>query len=165
VRRLAKRTPGPAAVTLLAAAVAWANPSMAHHAVAHEMLVIQAPWVYVDPLEPDGARAFVSLRNRSRHDHALIGAESPAAARVELHVTPTAALASGDEGPVMALPARAAIHLGPGSSYIRLHGIQAELVAGTSIPLILRFQDDSVLRLQAEVRMARSRESPFRRVP
>jgi periplasmic copper chaperone A len=142
-------------MTLLVAAGAWAHPSMAHHAVAHEMLVIQAPWVHADPLVPYGARAFVSLRNRSRHDHALIGAESPAAARVELHVTPQAALAPGNEGPVIALPARAAIHLGPDTSHIQLHGIQAELVPGTSIPLILRFQDDSVLRLQAEVRTAR----------
>jgi copper(I)-binding protein len=142
-------------MTLLVAAVAWANPSMAHHAVAHEMLVIQAPWVHVDRLAPDGARAFVSLRNRSRHDHALIGAESPAAARVELHVIPNAAHAPGDEGPVIPLPARAAIHLGPDTSHIQLYGIQPELVPGTSIPLILRFQDDSVLRLQAEVRMAR----------
>ena len=142
-------------MTLLAAAVAWANPSMAHHAVAHEMLVIQAPWVNVDPLAPDSAHAFVSLRNRSRHDHALIGAESPAAARVELHVIPKAALDPGDEGPVIPLPARAAIHLGPDTSHIQLHGIQPELFPGTSIPLILRFQDDSVLRLQAEVRTAR----------
>ncbi|MCA1790524.1 MAG: hypothetical protein LC667_11905 [Thioalkalivibrio sp.] len=59
-------------MTLLAAAVVWTNPSVAHHAVAHEMLVIQA-----------------------------------------------------------------------------------ELIPGTSIPLVLRFQDDSVLRLRAEVHMAR----------
>jgi periplasmic copper chaperone A len=142
-------------MTLLVATVAWANPSLAHHAVAHEMLVIQAPWVYADPLVPGGARAFVSLRNRSRHDHALIGAESAAAARVELHVAPQGALAFGDEGPAIALPARAEIHLGPDTSHIHLHGIQAELVPGTSIPLILHFQDYSVLRLQAEVRMAR----------
>jgi periplasmic copper chaperone A len=142
-------------MALLVAAVVWAHPSMAHHAVAHEMLVIQAPWVYADPLAPDSARAFVSLRNRSRHDHALIRADSPAAARVELHVTSKAALDLGDEGPVIALPARAAIHLAPDTSHIQLHGIQAELVPGTSIPLILRFQDDSVLRLQAEVRLAR----------
>lgn len=140
---------------LVAAAVVWANPAMAHHAVSHEMLVIQAPWVHADPLVPDGARAFVSLRNRSRHDHALIGAESPAAARVELRVIPDAALDPADEGPVIPLPARAAIHLGPAKSHIYLHGIQPELVPGTSIPLILRFQDDSVLRLQAEVRTAR----------
>jgi copper(I)-binding protein len=70
-------------------------------------------------------------------------------------VTSKAALDLGDEGPVIALPARAAIHLAPDTSHIQLHGIQAELVPGTSIPLILRFQDDSVLRLQAEVRLAR----------
>lgn len=155
MRCLAKRTAGLPAMTWLVAAVIWANPSMAHHAVSHEMLVIQAPWVYADPLAPDSARAFLSLRNRSRHDHALLGAESPAATRVELHIAPEAALGLGDEGPVIPLPARAAIHLGPDTSHIRLHGIQTELVPGTSVPLILRFQDDSVLRLQAEVRMAR----------
>ena len=142
-------------MTLLVAAVVWANPSVAHHAVSHEILVIQAPWVYTDPLAPDSARAFLSLRNRSRHDHELIGAESPAATRVELHVAPEATLDLGDESPVIPLPARAAIHLGPGTSHIQLHGIRTELFPGTSVPLILRFQDDSVLRLQAEVRMAR----------
>jgi len=142
-------------MTLLATAVAWTNASMAHHAVAHEMLVIQAPWVHADLMAPDRARAFVSLRNRSRHDHALIGAESPSAARVELHVIPNAVLDAGDKGPLIPLPARAAIHLGPDTSHIQMHGIQPELVPGTSIPLILRFQDDSVLRLQAEVRTAR----------
>ena len=141
-------------MALLVATVVWTNPSMAHHAVSHDMLVILAPWAYADPLAPDSARAFISLRNRSRHDHALISAESPAAARVELHVTPMTTLDPGNEGPVIALPARAAIHLTPDASHIRLHGIQTEPVPGTSIPLILRFQDDSVLRLQVEVRMA-----------
>lgn len=163
MRRIWRQALGLAAITLLVAAVAWARPSMAHHAVSHEILVIQAPWVHADPLVPDDARAFVSLRNRSRHDHALIGAESPAAARVELHVLPNTAPDPGDEGPVIPLPARAAVHLGPDTSHILLHGIQRELVTGTSIPLLLRFQDDSVLRLQAEVRMAHSRKKPYSR--
>lgn len=118
------------------------------------MLVTSAPRVSLHPVAADTAQVHLSLRNRSRHDHALIGVKSSLADEAWI-ITGTPTLAGGPkrahphEG--LPVPARATLHLAPGGPHILLTGVTTVLRPGDAVPFTLRFQDQSVLKLTAEV--------------
>lgn len=137
---------------LLASSGPGSIPTLAHHAVAHDLLVSKAPWVVLNPLEPTTAHAYLSLRNRSRHDHKLIRATSPVAGTATLHVSGDSPTALQDTTTSIALQARSNTDFTPTGPHVTLHGVQTRLEPGNRLPLHLYFQDESVLRLEAEVR-------------
>ena len=141
-------------LSLLLAGLLGAGSAMAHHAVAHDMLVTSAPRVSVQSHASDTAQVHVSLRNRSRYDHALIGAESSLAEEAWIIAgTPTPAGEPERADPLKGLtvPARGTLRLAPGGPHILLIGVTAQLRPGDVVPVTLRFQDQSVLKLTAEV--------------
>lgn len=106
----------------------------------------------VPPGQPNSA-AFMSLRNTSDEDRALVGAESPAAEVVELHTHVE------DEGMMrmrrierIALPAGERVTLQPGGLHVMLIGLKSELAPGRTVELTLIQDDGERLMVQAPVR-------------
>lgn len=142
-----------AAACLLVSVGPGSAPALAHHAVAHDLLVTKAPWVVVDLLDSTTARAYFSLRNRSRHEHRLIRATSPVATTTTLNASPrTNSAESNNAQTTISLPARSNTDFTPAGAYIKLKGIHPGLEPGDRLQLNLHFQDESVLRLEAAVR-------------
>ena len=128
-------------------------PALAHHAVAHDLLVSKAPWVVVDLLDSTTARAYFSLHNRSRHEHRLVRAASPVATTTTLNASPRAnSTESHNALTTISLPARSNTEFTPAGAYIKLNGVHPGLEPGDRLQLNLYFQDESVLRLEAAVR-------------
>ena len=83
----------------------------------------------------------------------LIGAASPAAARVELHVTEK----KGDvmrmrEVKVYDIPVGGVFALEPGGAHLMLVDLKAPLKQGTKVPLTLRFEKAGEMKVELEVR-------------
>lgn len=83
----------------------------------------------------------------------LIGAASPAAARVELHVTTK-------EGEVMRMrqvkaydiPVGGSFALEPGGAHLMLVDLKAPLKEGTKVPMTLRFEKAGEVKIVLQVR-------------
>ena len=83
----------------------------------------------------------------------LVSASSPAAERVETHVT----MRDGDisrmrEVKGYEVPARGTLELKPGGSHLMLVNIKAPLKEGTSVPLTLRFEKAGEIKTELQVR-------------
>ena len=83
----------------------------------------------------------------------LVSASSPAAARVEMHVTEK----QGDvmrmrEVKAYDIPARGGFELSPGGAHLMLVDIKAPFKEGAKVPLTLRFEKAGELRVELQVR-------------
>jgi copper(I)-binding protein len=83
----------------------------------------------------------------------LIGAASPAAARVEMHVTEK----KGDvlrmrEVKAYQIPVGGVFELSPGGAHLMLVDLKAPLKQGTKVPLTLRFERAGEMKVELEVR-------------
>jgi periplasmic copper chaperone A len=83
----------------------------------------------------------------------LVGASTPAAARVELHITVK-------EGEVMRMrevkaydiPAKGGFEAKPGGAHLMLVDLKAPLEAGTKVPMTLRFEKAGEVKIELQVR-------------
>jgi copper(I)-binding protein len=83
----------------------------------------------------------------------LVGARSPAAARVELHLTDK----QGDvlrmrEVKAYDIPARGGFELSPGGAHLMLVDLKAPFKEGAKIPLTLRFEKAGEVKAELVVR-------------
>jgi periplasmic copper chaperone A len=83
----------------------------------------------------------------------LVGASTPAAARVELHLTEK----SGEvlrmrEVKAYDIPARGGFELKPGGAHLMLVDLKAPLKQGTKVPLTLRFEKAGEVKVELQVR-------------
>jgi hypothetical protein len=83
----------------------------------------------------------------------LVSAASPAAARVELHVT----MKRGDmmmmrEAKAYDIPAGGSFELSPGGAHLMLVDLKAPLKEGMKVPLTLRFEKAGEVKVVLEVR-------------
>ncbi len=106
----------------------------------------------VPPGQPNSA-VFMTLRNTSAQDLALVEAQSPAAEVVELHTHVQ------EEGMMrmrrldrIELRAGETVKLEPGGLHLMLIGLQQRLEPGESVELTLIYDDGSEARIQAPVR-------------
>jgi copper(I)-binding protein len=87
----------------------------------------------------------------------LVGASSPVAARVELHVTEK----KGDvmrmrEVKAYDIPARGGFELSPGGAHLMLVDLKAPLKEGTKVPMTLRFERAGEVKIALQVRALRA---------
>lgn len=116
-------------------------------------LEVGDPYVRAVPPGQPNSAAFMTLRNTSAENHALVGAESPAAETVELHT-------HVDEGGMMRmrrikridLPAGERVTLQPGALHVMLIGLKSELAPGQTVELTLIQDDGERLSIRAPVR-------------
>ena len=126
---------------LFAAAPAWAQ------------VKVENAWARATPPGAKIGAGYMTLRNDSATADKLLSASSPAAARVEPHVTV-------EEGGISKMrpvkgydiPAHGSFELGPGGAHLMLVNLKAPLKAGEKVPLVLRFQRSGEVKVELEVR-------------
>jgi len=102
---------------------------------------VQNPWARATPPGANSAGGYMLIVNRGTTPDRLVGASSPAAARVETHV-------SVMEGDVMKMrhvpgydiPAGGRFELKPGGAHLMFADIKRSFKEGEKIPVKLRFQ-------------------------
>jgi periplasmic copper chaperone A len=104
-------------------------------------LYVQEAWTRESPMLDLAGAAYMIIHNGSDGDDALIGASSPVAEVVELHLS-----SMDDEGMMsmaqvqeIPIPAQADAVLKPGSYHIMLIGLLEPLTEGTDVEITLEF--------------------------
>ncbi len=122
--------------------------------VAAQELMVMDPWVRAAPPNARALGAFMTLRNQSGSDRAVVAARTTLAVdRVELHRTVK-------DGEVMKMvpqesipvPANGSVKLKPGSWHVMLIGPEKVPAMGDKVQLTLVFDDGSELIVEAVVR-------------
>ena len=114
---------------------------------------IQEPWSRATPPGAKVAAGYLVVVNKSASADRLVGASSPAAARVETHVTEK-------QGDVMRMrevkgyeiPAKGRFELKPGGAHLMLVDIKRPFKEGEKVPLVLRFQNGGEVKTELQVR-------------
>ena len=127
-------------VLALVAAPAWAQ------------VAVEQPWSRATPPGSQIGAGFMTLRNAGSAPERVVGASSPLAGRVEMHVTRR-------EGEVMKMrqaeafeiPAGGSFELRPGGAHLMLMGLQRPLKEGERVPLTLRLEKGGEVRVELEV--------------
>ena len=126
-----------------------------HHApvqaAASELAVSHAWSRAMPPSAPTGAVYFV-LENRGQQPQRLIGAQTPRAAKAELHTH----VHHGDmmkmqQVAAVDVPAAGKVEFKPGGNHVMLFGLKQPLVAGESFPLTLQFENGSELTSEVSI--------------
>jgi copper(I)-binding protein len=127
-------------ILVLAAMPAWAQVS------------VEQPWSRATPPGAKIGVGFMQLRNAGSAAERIVGASSPLAAKVEMHVTTR-------EGDVMKMraatsfeiPARGTFELKPGGAHLMLMGLRQPLQKGDRVPLTLKLESGGVLAVELPV--------------
>lgn len=143
--RIARRLAGAAFALLLAAAATAAAPEA--------QVVVENPWSRATPPGTPVGVGYLTLRNPGAAPRRLVGAESPAAGRVEIHETRRTADGLSQMRPVeaVAIAAGATVRLEPGGLHLMLVELKSPLVAGTRVPVTLRFDAGAPVQVQLAV--------------
>ena len=119
--------------------------------LAATTITVDDPWTRATP---PGAKVGAGyLKIRSTAADRLVGASSPAAAKVELHVTEK----KGDvlrmrEVKAYDIPAGGSFELAPGGAHLMLVDLKAPLKEGAKVPLTLRFEKAGEVKVELQVR-------------
>lgn len=146
-------------IAACAVAGALAVAPVSGHEYKKGELRVGHPWTRATPPGAKVAAGYLSVRNSGQQPDRILGASSPAAERVELHVQ----VREGDvlkmrEVPSVEVPPGRSRMLRPGSLHLMLVNIRKPLVRGESIPLTLRFERAGELAIELEVQSAQARE-------
>ncbi|HJS38545.1 MAG TPA: copper chaperone PCu(A)C [Burkholderiales bacterium] len=123
-------------VLLLAAGPAWAQ------------VTVERPWSRATPPGAKVGAGFMTLKNAGNADR-VVGASSPVAGRVEMHVTVR-------EGDVMRMrevkgfdvPASGSFELKPGGAHLMLVDLKRALKKGEKVPLTLKLAKGGELKVE-----------------
>jgi hypothetical protein len=113
---------------------------------------IENAWARATPPGAKIAAGYMTIRNAGAADK-LVSVSSPAAEKVETHVT----IKDGDvsrmrEVKGYAVPAKGTLELTPGGSHLMLVNIKAPLKEGDKVPLVLRFEKAGEVKTELAVR-------------
>jgi periplasmic copper chaperone A len=104
---------------------------------------------------PPGAKVgvtYMEIRNSGAKPARVIGASTPLARKVEMHVTThDGGVARMREVKTLDIPAGGRVELRPGGSHLMLVDLVRPLAKGERIPLTLRFEGAGELALEVEV--------------
>jgi copper(I)-binding protein len=112
---------------------------------------VEQPWTRATPPGAKVGAGFMQLRNAGAADR-VVGASSPVAGRVEMHVTLR-------EGEVMKMrevksfevPAGGSFELKPGGAHLMLLDLKRPLKKGEKVPLTLKLEKGGELKLELGV--------------
>ena len=130
---------------MLLAAMFVAAPAMAQ-------VTVEDAWARATPPGAKIAAGYLTIRNAGAADR-LVAASSPAAEKVETHVT----IKDGDVSRMRevngyAVPAKGTLQLTPAGSHLMLVNIKAPLEEGEKVPLVLRFEKAGEVKTELAVR-------------
>jgi len=113
---------------------------------------VEQPWSRATPPGSTIGVGFMQLRNAGAVPERVVGASSPLAGKVEMHVTTR-------EGDVMKMrevasfeiPAGGTFELKPGGAHLMLMGLRQSLQAGDRVPLTLTLANGATLPVELAV--------------
>jgi periplasmic copper chaperone A len=113
---------------------------------------IESAWARATPPGAKIAAGYLTVRNAGGADR-LVSASSPAAEKVQTHVT----IKDGDVSRMREVkgydvPAKGTLELTPGGSHLMLVNIKAPLKEGDKVPLVLRFEKAGEVKTELAVR-------------
>ena len=119
---------------------------------ASAQIQVEKPWARATPPGAKVAGGFLVIRNAGAAADRLVSVSSPAAARVETHVT----VKDGDisrmrEVKGYEIPANGSFELKPGGAHLMFVDIKAPFKQGARVPATLRFQRAGELKVEFEV--------------
>lgn len=116
-------------------------------------LRVDAPYLRVPPPGAAATGAFMRIDNGGSSERQLVRAESPAAETVELHTHLNEnGMMKMRAVPAIPIPAGGHTELKPGSYHVMLIGMKRPLQAGDIVPITLRFDDGTQIRVDAPAR-------------
>ena len=100
------------------------------------------------------AAVFGTFTNTGHHDAHVVGADSPAAGRVEIHevVTDGGGTSMRPKHGGIVIPAGGVHELVPGGDHLMLMELREPLLPGADISVTVRFEDGSTLPVTAQAR-------------
>jgi len=113
---------------------------------------VEDPWARATPPGTKIGAAYMKITSGGTPDR-FVGASSPAAAKVELHVTEK----KGDvmrmrEVKAYDIPAKGGFELAPGGAHLMLVDLKAPLKEGAKVPMTLRFEKAGEVKVELQVR-------------
>jgi periplasmic copper chaperone A len=119
---------------------------------AFAQVSIDEAWARATPPGATIAAGYLTIRNAGGADR-LVSASSPAAEKVQTHVT----IKDGDVSRMREVkgydvPANGTVELAPGGSHLMLVNIKAPLKEGDKVPLVLRFEKAGEVKTELAVR-------------
>jgi len=108
---------------------------------AHAGIIVENPWAAATPPGASVGGGYLVVRNTGASPERLIGASSPIAERVEMHVSIT----EGDivkmrQQQSLTVPANGRLELKPGAGHLMFVGLKKPFKQGDTVPLTLRFE-------------------------
>jgi copper(I)-binding protein len=112
---------------------------------------VEKPWSRATPPGAKVGAGFMQLRNAGAADR-VVGASSPVAGRVEMHIT----IRDGDvmkmrEVKSFEVPAGGTFELKPGGAHLMLTDLKRALKKGEKLPLTLKLEKGGQLELELSV--------------
>lgn len=135
-------------ITLLAL---LCQPVLAHdHRAGH--LQIGHPWALALPDDTQALSVYFMLYNHGKQDDRLLGANSPAATRAELHThIPLGKVLRMQKVDSVGIPASGKARFGVGGNHVMLFGLNRPLVAGEHLPLTLEFENAGKVEVEVSI--------------
>ena len=136
----------------LATATSLTVPLAAHDYRAGS-ITIDHPWARVTAEGQSAGGGFMIIRNTGQQADILLGGSTPVAREVQVHemamtdgMMRMQQLRAG-----LSIPAGGTVELRPGSFHIMFMGLRQPLVAGTRVPVTLRFRRAGTVRVDFTV--------------
>jgi periplasmic copper chaperone A len=108
---------------------------------AFAQVSVENAWARATPPGANMAAGYLTVRNSGAAADHLVSIASPAAARVETHVTVhEGGIARMREVKGYDVPARGSLELKPAGSHLMFVNIKAPFTEGSSVPATLKFQ-------------------------
>ena len=141
------------------AAILFATMALAHSFEKGE-IQIRHPWARATPPGAKVGAGYLEIRNNGAQPDRLLSASSPAAKRVEMHVTEQAGeVAKMRQLRAFEVPGRERLALEPGGAHLMLVDIVQPLKKGERFPMKLRFERAGEIEVEFEVQEMGSRHS------
>jgi periplasmic copper chaperone A len=120
---------------------------------AWSQVEVEKPWIRATPPGAKTAAGYMTIRNKSASPERLVEGSSPAAARVQTHV-------SIKDGEILRMrqvkgydiPAKGTLELKPGGAHLMLVDIKQPLKEGDKVPVTLKFEHAGELKVDFHVR-------------
>ena len=116
-------------------------------------VTIETPWARATAPGSKIAAGYMTIRNAGGAPDRLVAASTPAAERVEMHVTVKSAdMVQMREVKAYAIPAKGAFALAPNGPHLMLTNLKAPLKEGTRVPVSLKFEKAGEVKAELQVR-------------
>jgi copper(I)-binding protein len=128
-----------------------AASSAAAKDITHENITVRQSWARATIGNLRMTAGYFSAENTAAFTDRLIGAESPAAERVELHLVKDGAMMMAE---AVEIGPGSAITFAPGGYHLMIGPLTAALAEGETLPITLRFERAGEVTVDFEVEAA-----------